>query len=977
VKLPKPLRKFAQKLGASVENALEIARFGRLAPDYGAPYEIVDRGPIHRVRRYVAPREDGIPLLLVPPLMVTSEVYDVAPDVSAIGALLPRGIAPFVVDFGAPERQEGGMERTLDDHVLAVDAAIDRVRALTGRDVHLAGYSQGGMFVYQAVAYRRSRGVASAITFGSPVDIHRGLPGVHSSAVGAMVRAVEPGVKRVLDRIEGLPGELTSTVFKVISTRKEIEQRLDFVKKLHDKNALVRREARRRFLGGEGFVAWPGPAFRDFFDQFIVNNRMLSGGFVIQGRSITLADITCPVLCFVGTEDDIARAPSVRAIERAAPRAEVSIVEIKAGHFGLVVGSRAIGRTWPAVADWLAYREGLAERPILLDREALAAAEGERARDEEPEGAGFDVDVELDLFLDSIAGAAKSAMRRMGHLTASATDAIDGFRYQEPRLRRLETIVGSTRISASRSLAERARTTPSATFFLFEDRAFSYADADARVTNVAKGLYACGVRPGDRVGVVMGSRPSFLSMVTALGRLGAIPVVAPPDALGPALSRAFAEADARLVVTDPPRAVACRDEVRLRVLVLGGGARRALVEGVVDMEAIDPATVTLPSDLELDAGRARDLAMVLLRPDDRGGLRAAHVTNHRWALSALGAAAACTLKPEDTVYCAIPLHHPTSILVAVGSALEGGARLALGRPFSPATFYEEARRYGATVVFYAGEMLRALVTDAGTEPSRALPVRLFAGSGMRPDLARRIDERFKINVLEFYASTTARVILASASAKKRGSLGRPLPGSAVIAVVRADRTTGAPIRDERGHFVRVDVDEPGLLIAAADADESATSPSRHLVADAFAKNDRWFLTSDVVRRDAEGDYWLVDGLRGLVRVGDEVVSTRRVEDHLYALDEISIASVQVDEGRLVATVVARDELDGERLSRALAELPKHARPVEIAVVDDIPMTDGFRPRKRLLASIELASARARWVLSTAVEDGPRYERAAG
>ena len=51
------------------------------------------------------------PLLLVPPLMVASEVYDISPDVSAVALLSRRdGIDVWLVDFGAPEREEGGME---------------------------------------------------------------------------------------------------------------------------------------------------------------------------------------------------------------------------------------------------------------------------------------------------------------------------------------------------------------------------------------------------------------------------------------------------------------------------------------------------------------------------------------------------------------------------------------------------------------------------------------------------------------------------------------------------------------------------------------------------------------------------------------------------------------------------------------------------------------------------------------------------
>src|SRR4029077_15832551 len=90
--------------------------------------------------------------------------------------LSQHGVDPWVVDFGAPEHEEGGLERTLTDHVLAVSAAVDRVGAATGLDVHLGGYSQGGMFCYQTAAYRRNLGLSSLITFGSPVDTRLAMP---------------------------------------------------------------------------------------------------------------------------------------------------------------------------------------------------------------------------------------------------------------------------------------------------------------------------------------------------------------------------------------------------------------------------------------------------------------------------------------------------------------------------------------------------------------------------------------------------------------------------------------------------------------------------------------------------------------------------------------------------------------------------------------------------------------------------------
>src|SRR5690606_26128800 len=143
-----------------------------------------------------------------------------------------------------------------------------------------------------------------------------------------------------------------------------------FLAKLHDRDALVKRESRRRFLAGEGFVAWPGPALRTFIDDFIVNNRMSAGGFVIAGRTVTLADLDIPILYFVGERDDIARPAAVRGIVEAAPAADTHEVAIPTGHFGLVVGSTAMQKSWPTVVEWIAWRQLGGARPTLLTEQS-------------------------------------------------------------------------------------------------------------------------------------------------------------------------------------------------------------------------------------------------------------------------------------------------------------------------------------------------------------------------------------------------------------------------------------------------------------------------------------------------------------------------------------------------------------------------------------------------------------------------------
>ena len=97
-------------------------------------------------------------------------------------------------------------------------------------------------------------------------------------------------------------------------------------------------------------MTWSGPALAEFVNQFVAHNRMLEGGFVIEDRLLSLADIAVRVLSVVGTVDDIAPAGGVRAIRQAAPRADVYELAIQAGHFGLVVGSLSSTVTWSALA---------------------------------------------------------------------------------------------------------------------------------------------------------------------------------------------------------------------------------------------------------------------------------------------------------------------------------------------------------------------------------------------------------------------------------------------------------------------------------------------------------------------------------------------------------------------------------------------------------------------------------------------------
>lgn len=943
-------RRLARRFLAAVQNGLEIARFGGLGEKQAQPYSIENEGSVHRLRHYFpedGPR-DAPPVVLVPPLMMTAEVWDVAPEYSAVLTLRGYETDPWVVDFGSPEREEGGLERSLSDHVLAVCEAVEHVRRVTGRDVHLAGYSQGGMFAYQAAAYLRSDGLESLITFGSPVDLHRALLDV---VPAEFILDVVERVGQIESSLlpSGIPRWATRLGFQLLDPIKTIQQRFEFAKRLYDREALLQREGMRRFMDDEAWTAFPGPALRDVIQELVSHNRLLRGGVVIGDRTVTLADITCPILAFTGETDAIAPPLTVRAIHSAAPRAEAYEVSLNAGHFGLVAGARALEETWPTVAEWIRWRENEGPRPLaarVLTAESVDESHAHGIMDDVVDGAGAAWAIGRDL----VGSAAQLVGGRMGNLGRM----FDSVAPQLPRLSRLASIRSDTMISPGRAVQEKADESGDDTFFLFDGRAYDYRAANVRIDNIVLGLLSCGVRHGDHVGLLMETRPSAVASAVALSRLGAVVVLLRPDV---SLKKQLELTPIDHLLADPEQGERARKAFRRDVLVLGGGGEpRALADGLIDMEAIDPGEVTPPDWYRPNPGRAGELAMVFVTGDgDRLGI--SRVTNRRWATSAYGTASATALTSRDTVYCVSPTHHATGMLVCVGGALVSGARLAMGRGFDLETFWGDVRRYGVNVVFYSGTLLRALVNAPRDAVERDHPIRLFAGSGMPQGLWHRVTERFRpAPAIEFFASTEGNAVLVNLTGEKIGSVGRPLPGGADLAIAAWDLDRGALVERDNGFAERCKRGAVGLLLArvAPERGEVEGRPLRGV----FEPGDAWLDTGDLVRRDAEGDYWLVDHVGDVIQSRSGGVATIPIEDVIATevefVDLCAVYGVRMPNDPFESVVAALTLRPGHKFDpRVLrktvdALLPREHRPILVRILNDLPTTSGHRVRKRPL-----------------------------
>ncbi|HTW13384.1 MAG TPA: AMP-binding protein, partial [Solirubrobacteraceae bacterium] len=772
-------------------------------------------------------------------------------------------------------------------------------------------------------------------------------------------------------RDAALPAWASRLGFRMLDPVKSVRNQLDFLMRLHDREALLPREGQRRFLEADGWVAWPGPAMADFLNQFISHNRMLLGGFVIEDRMVTLADIQTPIMSVVGTVDSIAPAPGVRAIRQAAPLATVYELSLPAGHFGLVVGATATDVTWPTAAAWVRWLAGLGELPPRL-----STASGDDSTDLLPA-----VTNRVGYGIDLVGGVGHGIARSVSLAARRAAVGVREFGReaagQLPRLARLEQIQPGTKISLGLLLEERRRRAgDDEVFFLFGDRAHTIKDMNERVDNLVRGLLSIGVRQGERVGVLMAARPTALTLTCALNRLGATAVMLRPDG---DTAREAQLADIRRIIADPERAEQALDAVAgAHVYVLGGGGqeRDLGLPGVTDMERIDPALVEEPAWYEANAGRASDIAFMVFSGDGTN-TRVSRISNRRWALSAFGTASAAALSSEDTLYSVTPLYHASALMMSVGGAVAGGARLAMTASFEPSTFWQEARRYGVTVASYTWTMLDQL-TNAPEQPGeRHHGVRLFIGSGMPNALWRRVQTRFSpARVLEFYAATEAGAILVNVSGAKVGSMGRPLPGSSEVRVAAFDVESGEYLLDADGFARRCGAGEIGMLVARTRPEKNQTSV---VLRGLFERGDTWVQTEDLFRRDADGDYWRVDALAEVIRTEHGPVFAGPIRDALgnlptvdlavaYGLDsplseqEVAVAAVKLMPG---ARLRARD------LAAVFGSLPFHQRPLVVRVVSSIPVTTWYRPLTGPLRERGLpvsSATRPVWYLDVAAEE---------
>jgi putative long chain acyl-CoA synthase len=217
--------------------------------------------------------------------------------------------------------------------------------------------------------------------------------------------------------------------------------------------------------------------------------------------------------------------------------------------------------------------------------------------------------------------------------------------------------------------------------------------------------------------------------------------------------------------------------------------------------------------------------------------------------------------------------------------------------------------------------------------------------------------------------------LVNLSGTKEGCMGRPLPGGAPVKIAAYDLEHQGLVLRRDGFAQECGVDEVGMLLARVRPGEpTGTIPLRGV----FSPDDAWLLTGDLFRRDADGDYWRVDGLADVIEAPDGPVFTTPIRDALSSLPAVDLAVVYGvplnGEGHelAVAAVTLRQgrELAARDIRGALRGLGPERRPSVVHVVDEIPVTTWYRPMTSSLRGAgipEPDEARQAWYLDASGE----------
>ena len=464
---------------------------------------------------------------------------------------------------------------------------------------------------------------------------------------------------------------------------------------------------------------------------------------------------------------------------------------------------------------------------------------------------------------------------------------------------------------------------------LFEGRWYTSHELASRSRRVAAGLADLGVRPGDRVVVVMANCPEVGLSYAALWRAGAVPT--------PALFLLTEEELRHVVVDSGAVAVITTEEFLAKVQAAAPGLP-VVVAGTGSWDQLEAH-----GELALVSRDPSDLAALLYTGGTTGRSKGVALTHAGLDAAGRAAADAAYSPGRTSILLPLPLAHAYGLLVTV-AGLHGRepGRSVLMRWFDPAGWVQLVEEHRLQTSALVPSMIQMLLGQPLEEHDLSCLERVSSGAA---PLARDVIEEFErrvpsCEIREGYGCTETSALISSQPPEQRrvGSVGKPLPGIDV----RIELADGGDAKTG---------EDGEICVAGATLMQGYwRSPE----ATAAAVRDGWLHTGDVGHLDEDGYLYVVDRIKDLIIRGGFNVYPRDVEDVLLSHPAVAAAAVVGrPDPKLGEEVVAFVQLSADATPEELVAFGKehlgaYKYPREVRIVPAIPLTSVMKTDRKAL-----------------------------
>ena len=366
-----------QRFVSAASNGFEwLFHRDRLVKSGKTWFELVHDGDPMSVRYYGLPEETGIklpdgselpiersqfpvPLVLVPPLGVTANTFDLMPDRSLARYMAARGFRTYLIDWGKPGREHAQLG--LRDYAdVMMSEALAKIRRHSGaEELSLMGWCMGGLLILLYSGLSGDRGIRNLVTIASPIDLRGGgmVAGV-AGALDAPARLIRQYTEFRLHSLDpaslSLPPWMTTLAFKLTDPVGSVTTYWDLVTRLWDREFVESHSTTSNYLNR--MLRYPGGVVQDMTVKMAVDNNLASGVIEIGDKVADLRKIPASLLAYAGKTDNLVAPEVARKLVEFFGSDDKEFRVAVGGHMGVILGSKALAGVWAPSADWLAAR---------------------------------------------------------------------------------------------------------------------------------------------------------------------------------------------------------------------------------------------------------------------------------------------------------------------------------------------------------------------------------------------------------------------------------------------------------------------------------------------------------------------------------------------------------------------------------------------------------------------------------------------